>query len=182
MSIEFTEAQTTLLRELWHETNETGRRQLLSAHPSEVNEALTLLIHGLANEAGITGDFATAWAWMEISKLVVQYLNEPKLVANHLSQQGTLDFNRGTLHQALDAWERALPLYEPLGASEELAACLTNLGIGYHHTGALKRASECLTRAIEIYRQIGKSDGEIAALNVQAMVVFETGDSDTARQ
>jgi hypothetical protein len=77
---------------------------------------------------------------MEISRLVVQRLNQPKLIANHLLQQGILDFRQGALRQALDAWGRALLLYEQSDAKEELAACLVNLGIGYRNIGERPRA------------------------------------------
>ncbi len=93
--LEFTEPQANFLRDLSNRHNPDTRGERLDTHAVLVDKDLILLIHALANQASYDGDHATAWAWMEIGKLVVQRLNQPHLIANHLSQQGILDFRQG---------------------------------------------------------------------------------------
>lgn len=176
-SLEFTEIQAIFLREPWNLHDHDARLKHLDAHSDLVNEELTQVIHGLANQASYDGDHATAWAWMEIGTLVVQRLNQPKLIANHLSQQGVLDFRQGALRQALDSWKRALPLYEQSEARGELAACLTNLGIGYRNVGNLTHARECLVRASDMHHDLGNHQSEVLGLDALSMTMHEVGDA-----
>lgn len=84
--------------------------------------------------------------------------------AQWLSNLGTCHLTLGKVEQAIDAFERALAIYERLASSEGRAHQLGNLGLCYLTRGDTARGIEHLERSLAVYEELRDLPGQATQL------------------
>jgi len=80
--------------------------------------------------------------------------------------------------EAVEAYDRAIPLYELAGARSGLASALNNKGLALFSVGDLDAAAEFYSRSLAMRRTLGDRHGEGVALNNQSGISWTRGRLD----
>ncbi|MCD4709371.1 MAG: tetratricopeptide repeat protein, partial [Bacteroidales bacterium] len=127
------------------------------------------------------GDYADAFKNWEPSLKIYEELGDDQLVANLLSNQGSIYSTIGKNVEAIEYYLRALKMAEKLADSTRIGTLLLNIGVVYsEQTATLDTARDYYLKAIEIGESIGYLDLlGIGSINL-GEVYFEKGEYDSA--
>ncbi|HEV2843738.1 MAG TPA: tetratricopeptide repeat protein [Thermoanaerobaculia bacterium] len=103
-------------------------------------------------------------------------------VAEALTHEANVLYDRGDLAGASGLYERALGTYREIGNRGAEAGALNNIAVVLRHQGDLDRARQLYEEVLAISREIGSRGGEAFALNNLAGVLLRRGDLAGAAQ
>ena len=95
--------------------------------------------------------------------------------ARALVDLGTVHGRQGRFDQAVDHFQRALPLYRETGDLPGEARAMGSLGLALDRTGDYQRAVEYLEQALDLQRRSGAYGGEASTMGNLGMVYGRLG-------
>lgn len=124
------------------------------------------------------GDYAEAPRYYRMAAEIYRDLDEWQSEMMPVSNIAVIDFDRGYLINAVQAWERNLDLFPPDGSIEERTYLLNNLSAAYLALGQTDLALGGFSKALELSREIGARSEEGHALNGIGLTYVATGESE----
>ncbi|NET62054.1 MAG: tetratricopeptide repeat protein, partial [Symploca sp. SIO2E6] len=103
-------------------------------------------------------------------EVVAQTVDERKLEADRLFEEGKKQFSNSQFEEALQLWQQALVIYRETGDRRGEAYSLFNLGDAHRSLAEYERATDFLEQSLAIFREIGDRQGEAYSLNNLANV------------
>jgi len=88
-------------------------------------------------------------------EVVAQTIDERKLEADRLSEEGKKQFSNSQFEEALQLWQQALVIYREIGYRQGEANSLFNLGIAYRSLAEHEQAIDFFEQSLAISREIG---------------------------
>lgn len=101
-------------------------------------------------------------------------------VAEALTHEANILYDRGDLPGASRLYEQALGTYREIGNRAAEAGALNNMAVVLRHQGDLDRSRQLYEEVLAISREIGSRGGEAFALNNLAGVLLRRGELDAA--
>ena len=106
--------------------------------------------------------------WVSVGKAAcagARLVGNRKVEAGALSNLGIALQEAGRVGEAIDAYTRALDLYEAVGNRSGEAGVWNNLGLALRDVGRAEEAIDAHTRALDLYRAVGDRRSEGMARN-----------------
>ncbi|NER96824.1 MAG: tetratricopeptide repeat protein [Symploca sp. SIO1B1] len=97
-------------------------------------------------------------------EVVAQTVDQRKLEADRLFEEGKKQFSNSQFEEALQLWQQALVIYREIGYRQGEADSLGNLGAAYERLAEYEQAIGFFERSLAIAREIGYRQGEIKSL------------------
>jgi len=110
----------------------------------------------------------------------IDIIYRPKYSAIELSNIGFLYDFLGKKRDALEYFEKALPIYTSVKDRSSEATTLNNIASVYSFIGKNQNAKEYLEKALLIYHEVGERSGEATTLNGIGMVCSDLGQKQKA--
>jgi tetratricopeptide (TPR) repeat protein len=129
-----------------------------------------MLLNHLGEAARASNQRAEARRQFEAAEMLARELDDRRILAEALLNQGLLDLQVGSLDSAFELCQRALELAEGAGIMVDVGRALIALGEvraavlftqGDTEFGANRKAEEYFTRGVELFRKLG-NDAELA--------------------
>jgi len=98
-------------------------------------------------------------------EVVAQTVDERKLEADRLFDEGKKQFSNSQFKEALQLWQQALVIYREISDLQGEAKSLNNLGIAYGSFAEYERAIDFFKQSLAISREIGHRQGEAVSLD-----------------
>ena len=114
------------------------------------------------------------------STVLAQTVNDHKVKADRLLEQGQKEFDKGGTYKALQYWKQSLTLYQEIGDRQGEAASMGNLGLVYSNFGNYLIAFDYHQKSLDITRRIEDRKGEAASLNNLGSTYAILGDYNKA--
>jgi predicted ATPase/transcriptional regulator with XRE-family HTH domain len=140
----------------------TNLERALAAAASDTTEARARALLWAVEFAIVTGDLTAAEGHAREARALWNILGDARGKAMALTYAGWVEEVAVRFDSAIQLFEQAIPLWQDIGASFEIADILQMLsGIRYWHNGDIAAAEATVDAAATIFRELGE-DGWIA--------------------
>jgi len=147
-----------------------------SAQQDKSAEAEKVLEEGVALfKQGTAESLRAAFTKFDESRRLAHSTDHKEIEASSLLLMGKIANNLGDKQNALDYFNRALPLWREVGDKSREATTLNNIGLVYDDLGEKQKALNYYNQALPLRKTVGDKSGEAVTLHNLMFVWYELG-------